>query len=125
MMHLPLSRMSAGVESSIGLGGLLAFVADLVDAQLARQGAQFAVGAAGAGLAVAVVLGEEQLDDGPAAPCGRGGELVLTTFMPSAAGATHEATSVLRALDLDDAHAAGADRLHVFQVAQRRHLGAA
>ena len=66
LMHLPLSRSKAGVEVSIRLRRLLAVVGDLADAQLGRQGLQLAVLVAVAGLALAVVLGEQQFDHGPA-----------------------------------------------------------
>ena len=73
------------------LAGPLAGVGDLADAQFGGQGLQLAVLAAVAGLALAVVLGEQQLDHGPAGARGRG-RVLVKTFMPSAAGIAQEAT---------------------------------
>ena len=121
-MHLPLSRTSAGVESSIVFCVLLALVADLVDAEVAGEGAQLAVGAAGAGLAVAVVLRQEQLDDGLAALAGLGRVGLHDHAVGHRRGARGDERA--GALDLDQADPAGADRLDVFEVAQARHLRA-
>ena len=62
-MHLPVSRTSAGVLCRSVASALLARVRHRLDAEVAGQALQLAVVAAVAGLAVAVVLGEEQLDD--------------------------------------------------------------
>ena len=99
------------------LAGLLAVVGDLADAQLGGQGLQFAVFVAVAGLAVAVVLGEQQFDHRPAGladAAGVGQHL-------HALGDRHRAggDEVPRPFDLDHAHAAGADGLQAFDVAQR------
>ena len=99
------------------LAGLLAGVGDLADAQLGGQGLQLAVLVAVAGLALAVVLGEQQFDDGPAGladAAGVGEDL-------HALGGRHRAggDEVPRPFDLDHADAAGADRLQALDVAER------
>ena len=81
--HLPVSRTSAGVVESIELARLLARVGDVGDVQVDGELAQLAVAAADAGLAVAVVLGEEQFEDGAPRPARARWVLVFTT-MPSA-----------------------------------------
>ena len=99
------------------LAGLLAVVGDLADAQLGGQRLQLAVLAAVAGLALAVVLREQQFDHraaGLADAAGVGQHL-------HALGGRHGAggDQVSRPFDLDHAHAAGADRLQPFDEAQR------
>ena len=97
--------------------GLLARVGDLADAQFRGQGLQFAVLVAVAGLALAVVLGEEQFDDGPAgladAP-GVGPHLHALAGGHRAGG--HE---VPRPFHFDHADAASPNRLQPFDVAER------
>ena len=73
LMHLPLSRTRAGVEVSIRLRVFSPGIGYLADAQLGGQGLQFAVLVAVAGLALAVVLGEQQFDDHAGGPRARGG----------------------------------------------------
>ena len=76
--------------------------------------AQLAVGAAGAGLAVAVVLGEQQLDDRAASRL-RAMRRVGLDDHALGDGGPRRRPRGLGALDLDQADAAGADGLHVLR----------
>ena len=120
--HLPVSRTRAGVERVDLAVGLLALVGDLVDVELLGQAAQLAVGAAHAGLAVAGVLGEEQLEDGPAPAPGPAGGRV---DHHAVGGRLHAGSDEgLGALDFHQAQPAGADGLHALQVAESGDVGA-
>ena len=99
------------------LAGLFAGEGDFADAQFGGQGLQLAVVVAVAGLALAVVLGEQQFHHQPprvANAAAVGGDL-------HALGGGHGAGGgqVPRSLDFDDAHPARADVLHPFHVAER------
>ena len=112
------ARAGPAWRLSIRRAGLLAGEGDLADAQLGGQRLQLAVLVAVAGLALAVVLGEQQLDDRRGGPGGRGGVLVKT-FMPGAGRHGAGGGQVAGPLDLDHAHPAGADRLQALDVAER------
>ena len=89
----------------------------VADAQLGRQRLQLAVLAAIAGLAVAVVLGQQQFDDQPA----RFADAARVGADLHAFGDRHRAggDQVLHAFDFHDADAAGTDRLQPLDVAER------
>jgi len=103
---------------------LLALEADLVDSQLVAQALQLAVLVALAGQALAVVVGQDQLDvglDGLAHLGGVGPDVHALGHLQGAGGGQ---VAHRRPLDvgLDHAHAAGADLVDVLQEAQAGDL---
>ena len=104
------------------LAGPLARVGDFADAQLGGQGLKLAVFAAVAGLALAVVLREQQFDHGPPGVADAAG--VRKDLHPRRGRHGAGSAEVPRPFDLDHADAAGADRLQAFHVAERGDLDA-
>jgi hypothetical protein len=83
---------------------------------------EFTVGATDTGLAVAIVLGEEQLEDHPTARADPGG--VGLDYHPVGGRLGARRYQRPGSLDLHQAQAARANGLDAFQVAQGRDLGA-
>ncbi len=90
--------------------------------QVECERAQLAVAAADAGVAVAVVLREEQLEDGAAPVAGAGGVGLDHHAVGGRLGARGDQR--LGPLDLHQAEAAGADGLDALQIAEGGDLGA-